>query len=458
MADDLGIRHLGAYGGTKIKTPHIDRIAAQGIRFTNAYAGSTVCAPSRSVLLTGLHGGHTPVRGNLGDAHIADSDVTLAEMLKQAGYATGGYGKWGLGLADSPGAPWKQGFDDFLGYLHQVHAHFFYPYWLTFNDTRLPLPGNRLGGRESFTHDVIFDRALEFIRANQDGPFFVYLPVTIPHVELVVPRPSLDEYLDTFPEDPQFQEPRIGYFISPNPRATYAAMVTHLDNDVGRLAALLDELKIAENTIFIVNSDNGAQSYYDVSEDFFEPTGPLRGYKGSMHEGGLRIPQIVRWPGKVAPGSTTDHVTYFPDMMATFADVAGVTPPRTDGISFVPAITGQGTQRTHDWLYWELISDGNRITRRGARNGKWKYVQDKMDEPVKLYDLSGDISESNDLAGSLPERIEAFETWFRENRTEPPTAPKRTRVTYEDYVSVAPGPPNKGPDGWRRRVKNVTYP
>ena len=223
MADDLGYGHLGSYGQTKIKTPHIDRLAAEGMRFTQAYAGSTVCAPSRSVLMTGLHGGHTPVRGNLGDAHLQDSDVTLAEILKSAGYATGAYGKWGLGLLDSPGHPLRQGFDDFLGYLHQVHAHFFYPFWLTLNHGRMNLPLNEHGGRGQYSHDLLFERALEFVRKHREGPFFCYLPVTIPHVELAVPADSLAEYLGQFPEVGGGQERRIGYIVSPNPRATYAA-------------------------------------------------------------------------------------------------------------------------------------------------------------------------------------------------------------------------------------------
>ena len=438
MADDLGYGHLGSYGQERIRTPHLDRLAAEGMRFTQAYAGSTVCAPSRSVLITGLHGGHTSVRGNLGDAHLRDEDVTLAEVLKSAGYATGGYGKWGLGLADSPGHPLRQGFDDFLGYLHQVHAHFFYPFWLTLNHGRMDLPLNRNGGRGQYSHDLIFDRALDFIRKNRDGPFFCYLPVTIPHVELAVPADSLAEYLGEFPEIGGGQERRVGYIVSPNPRATYAAMVSRLDRDIGRLVDLLATLGIAEDTIVIFNSDNGAQSRFDVSEHFFDATAGLRGYKGSMYEGGLRVPQIVRWPGHVATGSETGHVTYFPDMMPTFAELAGVEPPPTDGISIVPTILKQGGQREAEWLYWELVSSGNQLHSQAARKGRWKFVRPRMDSPVEVYDLQEDEGETMDLAARHPELVEEFERWVGDNRTEPPNQPARSPVGFRDYVELAP--------------------
>ncbi len=441
MADDLGYGHLGSYGQTKIKTPHIDRLAARGMRFTQAYAGSTVCAPSRSVLITGLHGGHTSVRGNLGDAHIQHEDITLAEVLKKAGYATGAYGKWGLGLAGSPGHPLRQGFDDFLGYLHQVHAHFFYPFWLTLNHGRMDLPLNRNGGRGQYSHDLIVQRALDFIRTNRDGPFFCYLPVTIPHVELAVPEDSLVEYLGKFPEIGGGQERRIGYIVSPNPRATYAAMVSRLDRDVGRIVDLLEELGIESDTLVIFNSDNGAQSRFDVSEDFFDATAGLRGYKGSMYEGGLRVPQIGSWPGRVKAGAVSDHITYFPDMMPTFAELAGVDAPATDGISIVPTLLGDRTQQKHDWLYWELVSSGNQLRSQAARKGRWKFVRAAADGPVELYDLEADRAETTDLASRNPKLVEEFEKWIGESRTTPPDQPARTPVTYKDYVELAPVDP-----------------
>ncbi len=441
MADDLGHGHLGSYGQTKINTPNIDELAAEGMRFTAAYAGSTVCAPSRSVLMTGLHAGHTPVRGNLGNAHLRESDVTLAEMLKSAGYATGSYGKWGLGLADSPGHPLRQGFDDFLGYLHQVHAHFFYPFWLTLNHGRMNLRLNEDGGRGQYSHDVIFERALAFIRKNRDGPFFCYLPVTIPHVELAVPADSLAEYLGRFPEVGGGQERRIGYIVSPNPRATYAAMVSRLDRDVGRVLQLLKSLGVDGQTVVILNSDNGAQSRFDVSEDFFDATAGLRGYKGSMYEGGLRIPQIVRWPNRVEAGAVSDQVTYFPDMMPTFAELAGVEPPPTDGISIVPTLLGNGRQRDHEWVYWELVSSGNVLRAQAARMGRWKFVRNSSESRVELYDLGADETETTDLASSHPDLIREFESWVRKNRTQPPDQPARSAVSYKDYVQLLPFDP-----------------
>ncbi len=438
MADDLGYGHLGCYGQTKIRTPHIDRMAAEGLRFTQAYAGSTVCAPSRSVLLTGLHGGHTSVRGNLGDAHILAGDTTLAEVLAQAGYRSGAYGKWGLGLEDSPGHPLRQGFDDFLGYLHQVHAHFFHPFWLTLNFGRMNLRQNEHGGRGQYSHDLIVDRALEFIRKHREGPFFCYLPVTIPHVELAVPEDSLSQYLGAFPEVGGGQEKRIGYIVSPNPRATYAAMVSRLDRDVGRILRLLQELGIDQRTVVIFNSDNGAQSRFDVSEDFFEAAGGLRGYKGSMYEGGLRVPQIARWPGHVEPGTVTDHVTYFPDLMPTFAELAGTDAPQTDGISIVPTMLRSGEQRRHDWLYWELVASGNELRKQAARKGQWKFVRESMDSPVELFDLTTDGAEQTDLAADQPALIEEYQAWLAQNRTQPPDQPERSAVSYRDYVQLAP--------------------
>ena len=449
MADDLGYGHLGVYGQEKIKTPNIDRMAAEGMRFTQAYAGSTVCAPSRSVLMTGLHGGHTPVRGNLGDAHIRDADVTLAEVLKKAGYATGGYGKWGLGLEDSPGHPLRQGFDDFLGYLHQVHAHFYYPFWLTFNYGRMNLRLNENGGRGQYSHDVMMERVLEFIRKHSDGPFFAYLPVIIPHVELAVPEDSLKEYLGKFPEIGVGQEYRVGYLVSPNPRATYAAMVSHLDRDVGRILALVKELGIDEETLVIFNSDNGAQSKFDVSEDFFDAAGGLRGYKGSMYEGGLRIPQIARWPGKVKPGTVTDHITYFPDMMPTFAELAEVEPGPTDGISIAPTLLGKGKQAEHEWIYWELVTGGGKLVKQGARKANWKVVHDPIDQPIELYDLAADAEETKDISDSHPEIVREFESWLASTRTEPPDQPNRTPVSYKDYVELAPvNPAAMGNRNW----------
>ena len=279
------------------------------------------------------------------------------------------------------------------------------------------------------------ERARHFIRKHKDRPFFCYLPVTIPHVELAVPNESLQRYFGRWPEIPGFQEKREGYIVSPTPKATYAAMVSRLDRDVGRILALLQELGLDRDTVVIFNSDNGAQTGHDVNEVFFEASGPLRGFKGSMYEGGLRIPQIVRWPGKIEAGAVTDHVTYFPDMMPTLAELAeaGGLPP-TDGISFAPELLG-GEQKEHEWLYWELIGGAEReIVRRGARKGRWKFVQNDMSKPVRLFDLQADLGETTDLARRRRALVEEFESWFQANRTEPRKQPARSAVSYRDYV------------------------
>jgi arylsulfatase A len=434
MADDLGYGHLGSYGGDKIETPHVDRLAADGMRFTQAYAGSTVCAPSRSVLMTGLHGGNTPIRRNGGGASLQPDDVTMAEVLKQAGYATGGFGKWGLGVEGSPGHPLEQGFDEFVGYLNQVHGHFYYPFWLTDGHGQLMLPENEGRMRERYAHDEIVGRAMDFIRTNKDQPFFCYLPVTIPHVELAVPAESLQQYIGRWEETPGFQEPRPGYIVSKTPKATYAAMVSHLDRDVGRIVDLLAELGIADNTVVIFTSDNGAQSRYDVQEEFFQASGPLRGYKGSMYEGGLRVPLVVKWPGKVAPGTVSELPTYFPDWMPTLAQITGAQPPTTDGHSILPTLLSEGEQPRHEWLYWELVDQDGAPNRRGARTADWKFVHPNADSPVELYDLTTDLGEQTDVAADHPQIIASFENWFQTNRTPSRTWQNTAPVTIDDYV------------------------
>ena len=435
MADDLGYRHLGSYGQEKIETPHIDQLAAEGMSFTQSYAGATVCAPSRSVLMTGLHGGHTPVRGNTGGQPIADSDITVAEVLKKAGYATGGFGKWGLGDEGTTGHPLEQGFDEFVGYLHQVHAHFYYPYWLVDGHGKIMLPENEGRKQARYAHDVIVERAIEFIRKNKDRPFFCYLPVTIPHVELAVPESSLEQYKGRWPETPGAQEKRAGYIVSSTPKATYAAMVSHLDRDVGRIAALVKELGIDERTIIIFTSDNGGQGGADVQEEFFKANGELRGFKGSMYEGGLRVPMIVRWPERIRPGAVTEHITHFTDMMPTFAKFAGASVPSpTNGISFVPTLLGQGKQEQHDFLYWELVGNDGVIRRRGARMGEWKLAQQNISEPPELYNLESDLGETTDLATKHPEIVKKIEARIEAERTEATSYYPDKRVGIDDYV------------------------
>lgn len=423
MADDLGYGHLGCYGQEHIKTPHIDRLAREGMRFTQTYSGCAVCAPCRSVLMTGLHMGHTPVRGNSGGIPLRDEDVTIAEVLKKAGYATGGFGKWGLGDANTPGVATRQGFDEFFGYYHQVHAHFFYPEYLWHNDEKVPLPGNAGGKRGQYSHDEIMKRALAFIRANKDRPFFCYLPVTIPHVELVVPEDSEKPYRGKF-EKVLIRDPRPGYISSEDSFATYAGMISRLDDGVGQVMALLKELNLDDNTIVFFTSDNGAQGGpWQPLVEQFNGSGPFRATKGSMYEGGTRVPMIARWPGRIAPGSESDHPWYFADVMATFAELAGVLPAEnTDGISVVPTLLGAKAagreQVQHRYLYWELGS-GKRL-RQAIRMGDWKGVREKPGAPLELYDLSRDIGEKDNVAHRNPDIVRQLEIYLKTARTEPP--------------------------------------
>ncbi len=435
MADDLGFGHLGCYGQNKIKTPHIDKLANEGVRFTQAYAGCTVCAPSRSTLMTGLHMGHTPVRGNSGGIPLRKEDVTIAEVLQNAGYATGGYGKWGLGEAGTAGVPTKQGFDEFVGYLHQIHAHFYYPEYLWKNEMKWPLPGNQAGGRwpanqrgirDQYAPDEIMKHALNFIRSNQDRPFFCYIPTIIPHVELAVPDESLEQYQGEF-EETWFNDPRPGYADSPNPRATYAAMVTHMDKNVGQVMSVLKELGIDERTLVIFTSDNGAQGQFGGGGgeffEFFNPTAGLRGRKGSMYEGGLRVPLIARWPGRITPGTVNDNLPiYFPDMMPTFADIAETAAPENiDGISFLPALIGaeaaERKQELHEFLYWDYGSGSN--LRQAARMGKWKAVRNTPDEDIELYDLYNDPQETSNIAENHPDIIKEISSILSNSRETP---------------------------------------
>ena len=449
MADDLGLRHLGCYGGDKIQTPNIDRLAAEGVRFTQTYAGCTVCAPSRSCLMTGLHGGHAPVRGNSGGIPLRDEDITIAEVLKTAGYVTGGYGKWGQGEIGTEGVPYSQGFDEFFGYYHQIHAHFYYPEYLWKNDLRWPLPGNQSGGRlpgdangqrTQYAPDVILEQALNFIRTNQDRPFFCYISSIIPHVELCVPDQDLAPYLGKFPETP-FVDPRPGYQGSVHPRATYAAMVSHLDRNVGEVLDLLKELGLEDNTVVFFTSDNGAQGGFGGIGadffDFFKPMEPFRGTKGSMYEGGLRVPMVVRWPGKIRPGTVNDSlVWYFPDVLPTLAELAGaIVPAGLDGLSVLPTLAEGGAagakQPRHDFLYWELSDEDG--LRQAVRMGNWKAVRNAPKGPLELFDLQNDPGETTDLSSSNSEVLRRIEDYLKVCRTAPRPQIEPARVKDRNY-------------------------
>jgi arylsulfatase A-like enzyme len=422
MADDLGYGHLGCYGQTKIRTPHLDRMASEGTMFTQVYAGHCVCAPSRSVLMTGKHTGHTSVRANGGGSALLEEDVTVAEVLKEAGYATGIFGKWGLGDHGTTGVPYRQGFDEFYGYLHQVHAHFFYPWFLWRNDQRDVLAENNDTERLQYSHDLIADEALGFIRRHRDEPFFLYVPFTIPHFELLVPDDSLEEYKGKFPEPIPYVDRRQHYADQPAPRATMAAMITRMDRDVGRILNMLKELKLDDNTIVFFTSDNGG---YRLARpgmpDFFRGNGPLRGAKGNFYEGGIRVPMIVRWPGRVAAGATDDFIWAFWDVMPTLAELAGAeAPDEIDGISVLPRLLGEPQEQPERFFYWEKIPQGKGAESAGSqavRRGRWKAIRQTPKLPLELYDLEEDIGEKNNVAKERPDVIEQIEEYLKTART-----------------------------------------
>ncbi|MEE8451804.1 MAG: arylsulfatase [Thermoguttaceae bacterium] len=446
LADDLGYNELGCYGQKWIKTPHIDRIAAEGIRFTRHYSGNAVCAPSRCCLMTGKHPGHAYIRDNGDPRHlqhlkeqygwefpgqnpIPDAEVTIAEILKRKGYATGAMGKWGLGHFGTTGDPNRQGFDLFYGFNCQRHAHNHYPKFLWRNSTKEILPGNdRTLYGETYSQDKFTEVALEFIRSNRQRPFFLYMPYAIPHLSIQVTDQSLAQYKGKIPEEDYTHR---GYLKHPTPRAGYAAMISHLDRDVGKIMSLLKELGLDENTLVMFSSDNGPT--YDrlggSDSDFFESAGVFRGLKGSLYEGGIRVPLVARWPGKIAPGTVTDHLSAFWDIMPTIDEVSGpvpaeeaVGPIETDGISFAPTLLGQpDKQQPRKYLYWEFRAYGGQQV---VRMDKFKGIRQNMgrkDNPnplkIELYDLAADPSEKNDIAADQPEVVAKIEAIMREEHT-----------------------------------------
>ncbi len=396
MADDLGYGDLGSYGQIKIETPNIDRLASEGIRFTQAYAGGPVCTPSRSVLMTGLHNGHTPARDNIPHypTYLEDEDFTVAEMLKQAGYRCGGVGKWSLGDPGTEGDATNQGFDMWFGYQNQDHAHYYYTEYLddsyeSENNFRKELPGNTKSHKH-YSHNLIAERALDFIRDSQDGPFFLYAAFTLPHFSA---RSEDQDGLAV---------PSMAPYSNENwdeKSKKYAAMVHMLDKDVGRIVALVDELNLRENTLIIFTSDNGGHSNIWKG---FDTNGPLRGYKRDLTEGGIRVPFIARWPGKVPVGKTSDEIIAFQDMMPTFAELSGgIAPANTDGISVVEALAGGKLKKGHEYLYWDYGHCRDRYDQ-AIRMGNWKGIRLGQGGKIQLYDLNKDIGEENDIADKNP--------------------------------------------------------
>lgn len=438
MADDLGYRGIGCFGQVKIKTPHIDRIAQEGVRMTQCYAGSHVCQPSRSVLMTGQHTGHTPVRANDTRQYLLPEHVTVAEKLKAVGYRTGGFGKWGLGYEGTPGHPNRQGFDRFVGQYLQVHAHFYYPFWIWNNDEKWLLPENS-EGMNSYVNDVIHDAAMEFLRQESDQPFFAYLPYIIPHVEVVVPEDSSEPYRGQFPKV-SIQDPRKNYLGSEDGLTDFAGMVSRLDGYVGEVLDLLEERGIADNTLIIFTSDNGGQSGgqdggWTKMTDYFQMNGELRGYKGQFYEGGIRVPFVARWPQRIPAGRTSEHVTGFWDVLPTLcaaADIEG--PAEIDGVSILPALTGQGEQATPEYVYWEYPRSNG--IERAIRMGNWKAIQHRPDQPVELYDLQADVSESTDVADAHPDVVgQAVQFMDAAHVDQPPHPGPGIKTGVRDYVN-----------------------
>jgi arylsulfatase len=424
LADDLGYGELGCYGQTKIKTPNLDKMAAKGLRFTQHYAGNAVCAPSRCVLMTGLHSGHAQIRNNTetkpdGQQPIAKDTVTIARILQNLGYATGLIGKWGLGNFDSTGDPQKQGFDHVFGYYCQRHAHNHYPTFLWRNAEKVPLEGNPGAATgKQHSHDLFEKEAFDFIRKNKNKPFFLYLPFTVPHVALQVPEDSLNEYKGQW-DDPPYKGGK-GYQPQPYPRAAYAAMVTRMDRTVGRILELLRDLGLDEDTIVMFSSDNGPTHDGAGGSDsiFFRSAGILRGFKGSLFEGGVREPFIVYWPRRIRPGRTSDLISGFQDVMPTLCDLVGAkTPQGIDGISFLPTLLDQGEQKKHEFLYWEFPGYGGQ---QALRMGDWKLLRQNLmkgNAPTQLFNLAKDIGETTDVAAAHPEIVERMTRILREQHT-----------------------------------------
>jgi arylsulfatase A len=393
MLDEIGYYELSFMGHKILKTPNLDKLASEGMRFTQCLAGGPTCGPTRCVLLTGKHMGHSQMRTNGGGTPITADEFTLGEMFKSVGYATGGFGKWGIGDEGTTGVPELHGFDLFYGYYHQVHAHSYYPTYLVRNGAREKLEGNTgspLKG-ETFSQSLIHEEAKKFIRANKDKPFFCYLPYILPHGHWGMPK-----------DDPSwllYKDMKLGgrgqkRQSDPN---MYAAMIHMADRYMGEIVALLKELGLEENTIIVFSGDNGGQAYFKNAEHprgVFEPNSTVfRGGKGNLLEGGLRVPYFVRWPGKIKAGTVTDHLSSFADVMPTLAAISGAKiPDNIDGISFLPTLLGKGEQKQHEYLYWEY---GSQIA---VRKGNWKAYKQKKNSPWQLYDLKTDSREENDLA------------------------------------------------------------
>lgn len=448
LADDLGYGELGCYSQKKIETPNIDRLAAEGMRFTQHHSGSPVCAPSRCALLTGKHTGHAYIRDNQemggwgpdareGQLPLPEDTTTLATLLQKQGYATCAIGKWGLGGPGSTGHPNKQGFDHWFGYLCQRVAHNYYPTHLWRDNQKYILEGNeyfpahqristppddpadyeRFRGKQ-YAPDLMIEEAVAFIRKHRGGPFFLYYATPVPHAAIQVPDDSLEHYRGHWDDEPY--PGQRGYLPHPAPRAGYAAMVTRMDRDFGRILSLLKLLGLEEDTIVMFSSDNGPTFNGGTDSRFFNSAGPLRGLKCDLYEGGIRVPLITRWKGQIRPGATTDHVSAFWDVLPTLAEVVGAeSPADIDGISFLRTLLGKPGQKEHTYLYWEYRSRGGN---QAVRMGRWKGLRLNLaknpNAPIELYDLQLDVGEASNLADRYPDVVEQINTIMKKARTE----------------------------------------
>jgi len=428
LADDLGYGDLACYGQKLIRTPHLDNMAAHGMRFTQFYAGATVCAPSRAALMTGLHTGHTYIRGNKevkpeGQWPLPDSAITIAEILKGSGYVTGDFGKWGLGPVGSSGDPNRQGFDQFFGYNCQRQSHNFYPDHLWQNNKRIDYP-NTPQKQEFYAAQIIHDRALHFIDQNKAQRFFLYLSYTLPHAALQVPADSIFEnYKKQFHEQPR-PIPQswdgVGYQPQEYPRSAYATMVTKLDNYVGQILSALKTGGIDRNTLVIFTSDNGPHKEGGHDPAFFNSSGVYKGIKRDLYEGGIRVPMIAFWPGRIKDGSVSHHIGASWDFMPTFSALAGTrSTAETDGVSFLPTLLGEGNQSQHHSLYWEFHEGGGK---QAARMGKWKGVKldvkNNRNTAIELYDLESDPKEEKNIAAAYPDIVKQIDKAIMEAHRE----------------------------------------
>jgi arylsulfatase A-like enzyme len=431
LADDLGYGDVGCYGQQRIRTPRLDRMAAEGIRFTQCYAGTTVCAPSRSALMTGQHTGHTRIRGNEGYPLLPE-DLTVAKVLKGAGYHTALIGKWGLGEPGTTGSPVRQGFDEFFGYTNQRHAHNYYPTFLWRSEEKVSLPNgvaheDKDGAgvatnRVAYSPDIFVNEALQFLDRHQTEPFFLYLAFTFPHAN----NEAKERGMEIDSDAPYTREPW------PQQEKNKAAMITRLDGDVGRILDALQLLGLDRNTIVFFSSDNGPHKEGGVDPSFFDSSGPFRGIKRDLYEGGLRVPMIVRWPGRIGPGQVNDQVWAFWDFLPTAAELgrATIRSSVVDGVSVVPTLLGKRQSRPHQFLYWEFHENGSK---QAVRMEDWKAVRLAPGQPIELYDLRSDPGETNNVAGAHSDIVRKIDSYLSRARTEsehwplkapPPAQPK----------------------------------